>query len=109
VTLHIQQVGRFLTQLMEQRLLQLRQQQLMDGQQSQPFARPVRLNQAEQVTDFKLHPELRLELQGRSHHLRLLSPEPVMVIKHFSIQVEPEFSTCFITRPLVRAASSIAM
>jgi hypothetical protein len=94
---------------MAQHFHQLRQQRQVDGERSQLFARPVRLNQAEQVTDFKLHPELRLELQGRSHHLRLLSPEPVMVIKHFSIQVEPEFSTCFITRPLVRAASSIAM
>jgi hypothetical protein len=94
---------------MAQYFHQLRQQLLTAGQQLQLFAQLVRLNPVAQVMDFKLHPERQLELQGRSHHLRLLSSEPVMVIKHFSIQVEPEFSTCFITRPLVRAASSIAM
>jgi hypothetical protein len=60
-TLLFQQVGRFLIQLMALRFHQLRQLQLMAGQQSQPFARPVRLNQAEQVMDSKLHPELLLE------------------------------------------------
>jgi hypothetical protein len=81
----------------------------MVGQQSQPCARPVRLNQVVPAMDFKLHPELLLELQGQSHHLRLLSPELVMVIKHFSIQVEPEFSMCFTIRPQDQAASWIAM
>jgi hypothetical protein len=82
---------------MARRFHQLRQPQLMAGQQSLPFVRPGHLNQAAQVMDFKLHPELRLELQQRRLQLHCQALESVMVTRLSLIRGELGYSIFSIT------------